>query len=356
MRKLPGICTVNPWVRRALLAGALALAVTGYCASTAATASRAGSGASATATVARPALPGRIAFRRYLNDAQTISAIFTSAPDGSDEVQITSPSASTLDDEPDWASDGKRLLFTRITAEGSDHEAHQLFSAAADGSGVTPVSPGALAQGDLIVGFDGSGAFSPDGKQIAATYCHGKVVSDQIQFCDIVVMNADGSRRRRVTHSPAYAGDLGGSAWSPDGKRLVYARSSKAGRALFLIGIDGRNGRRLTPLNLGAGGTPDWSRAGNRIVFRAVANEEQGIGNFFTIKPDGTSLTKITRFSRTVISHKVGFSPDGQWIVYAKSAPGGNNNVFTSKLNGSDLQQVTNTPQASSSPDWGRSG
>lgn len=80
------------------------------------------------------------------------------------------------------------------------------------------------------------------------------------------------------------------------------------------------------------------------------------MGNFFTIKPDGTSLTQITRFVGITISHKVGFSPDGKRIVFAEAAANGKNDIFTATLRGTALQRVTNTPQADSSPDWGRTG
>jgi len=82
----------------------------------------------------------------------------------------------------------------------------------------------------------------------------------------------------------------------------VYARSNASaskpagGRALFIIDLDGSHERQLTPWSAGADGTPDWSST-NLIVFRAVADEESGNGNFFTVHPDGTALTQITHFT-----------------------------------------------------------
>ena len=70
------------------------------------------------------------------------------------------------------------------------------------------------------------------------------------------------------------------------------------------------------------------------------------MGNFFTIKPDGTSLTQVTHFVGTTISHKVGFSPDGKQIVFAKAAANGKNGIFTATLRGTALQRVTNNLQA----------
>ncbi len=314
-----------------------------------------------------PPPPGRIAFRHFLDAAETSGALFTSAVDGSDEHQITEPPASAVDDYPDWSPDGTRLLFTRYADAGTDHESHRLFTVSSDGGGFTPLSPDAAAHGD-VVEADDNGVFSPDGTRIAFIYAHGQVAqggthgipvgSDQLEFASIVVMDVDGANRNELTHDTAYSGDLGGVAWSPDGKQLVYSRWNSAaanppnGRALFIIDVDGTNERQLTPWDIGASGTPDWSAATDRIVFRKVADEESGVGNFFTICPDGTALTQITNFTDTVISHKVGFSSDGLWVVFAKTSTNGRSDVFIAKADGSGLRPVTNAAQSDSSPDW----
>ena len=335
--------------KRTLLTGVLVLTLSGASVSTADTASRAGSRDSTTTAHTGGALTGQIAFRRYLDPSESTGAIFITSAKGSGEHQITTPPPATLDDEPDWAPDGKHLVFTRCTNCLSDRESHQLFLVASDGTGLTPLSPDLPAKGGVVPGFDNKGAFSPDGTLIAFTYEHGEA-SNQIQFSDIWVMNTDGSSRRQVTHLPEYAGDAGGVAWSPNGKRLVYSLTNAKRRALFTVNVDGTNGHRLTPWSLGANGTPDWAPT-NRIVFRAVVDDESGVGNFFSVRADGTGLHRITHFTNTVISHKVGYSPDGKRIVFAK-ATGSGKNLFTIKLNGSDLRRLTNAPTADSSADW----
>lgn len=319
-------------------------------------------------TASEPAPSGQIVFRRYFDASETSGALFTSATDGSGEQQITDPPASAVDDDPDWSPDGTRLLFTRYGDLGTDHESHRLFTVSSDGTGLTPLSPDVSGHDGFVDGADNTGVFSPDGSRIAFKYEHGHVASggthgipvgsDQLEFSDIVVMDADGGNRHQVTNYATYSGDSGGVAWSPDGTKLVYARFNSGaadppnGLALFIIDVDGSNQRQLTPWDLGAGGTPDWSPATDLIVFRAVVNEESGVGNFFTIHPDGTALTQITDFTSTVISHKVGFSPDGLWIVFAKRGTNGAIDVFIAKADGSSVRPVTNTAQADSSPDW----
>lgn len=303
---------------------------------------------------AGPLLPGLIVFRRDSDATGATGALFTIASDGSGERQLTRPPASTLDDEPGWSPDGTRVVFTRSPQTGQQ----QLFTISSDGSGLKAVSPAGSTRSDGIQAGDNAGVFSPDGTRIAFGTYRGHVVNGEIEFSSIGVMDVNGSHRRQVTVSAAYSGDDGGVAWSPDGKHLVYARSNAGttapvgGRALFVIDVDGSHRRQLTPWSLGAGGTPDWSAATNLIVFRAVDNEEAGKGNFYTIHPDGTGLTQVTHFTDTVISHKVGFSPDGKWIVFAKDGMGGANDVFIAHTDGSDMSSVTNTSQADSAPDW----
>ena len=71
----------------------------------------------AAAPVAGATPPGRngaIAFKRYLDDAHSSSALFTIRPDGTGERQVTRPVGGELDDQPDWSRDGSRIVFTRV--------------------------------------------------------------------------------------------------------------------------------------------------------------------------------------------------------------------------------------------------
>ncbi|RNL80900.1 TolB family protein [Nocardioides marmorisolisilvae] len=324
-----------------------------------------------TTSLAGPRDPdGRIALRRFVDDAETSAAIYVLDADGTDETRLTRPAPGVIDDEPDWSPDGTSVVFTRTTAGAEGAEARVLCTISVDGSAPTQLSASYAPDGNTsIAGWDIQGAFSPDGKLLAFAHLEGLVAvggthgipegSDQIESSEIWVMNADGTHRRQVTRHAAYSGDSGGVAWSPDGSKLVYSRFNSAaahprdGRALFVVDLADGHERRLTPWSLGAGGTPEWSPATNLIAFRAVQDEESGIGNFFTVRPDGTGLTQVTHFVDTVISHKIGFSPDGAQLVFGKTGENGSSDIFTANLDGSDLRPVATRPQSESSADWG---
>src|SRR4051812_1508798 len=95
----------------------------------------------ATATAAALATPpgtnGPIAFRRWLNDDTTRSALYTMNPDGTGVRRIVRPFRRGHDDQPDWSPDGSRLAFTRCP----NVQPCRLMVVNADGSGLRAVSP-----------------------------------------------------------------------------------------------------------------------------------------------------------------------------------------------------------------------
>lgn len=313
----------------------------------------AGSAAASSTPVAAPA--GRIVFRQFLDSAQKRGALFVVNTDGTHKTQLTKPVDGETDGQPDWSPDGKRIVFTKSTGGGTPAEAHGIDVINADGTGDISLTTAGTADD---VNFNDQPAFSPNGTEIAYAHGDGNPAADQLENTGIYVMNVDGSNPHEVVKMPPAAADVGGVAWSPDGKQLLYGVFNtgsglpKLGRAFFIVNADGTGNMQLTQWGSGADGSPDWSAKTGKIIFRVAINEESGIGNFFTVQPDGSGLTQVTHLKEAVVSHKVGFSPDGDWIVYGATDSRGITHIKLSKTDGSDARTLVGGANDSSAPDW----
>ncbi len=294
-----------------------------------------------TARIAHATAPGengRIAFRRYFNDAHSRGAIFTIRPDGTGVVQVTHRGRDVLDTEPDWSPDGRWIAFARvarpeITGTGS------LFKVRANGTHLTR-----LTLDPCSACPDEDPVWSPDGRWIAFTR-----INDRTGIESVFRMRADGSHVRQLIEKGVQPG------WSPDGKSLVFERHQSGGRlAVFTARLDGTNEQRVSPWRLHAGDHPDWSPDGRWIVFHS--NEERdGQRNVYLVHPNGNGFHRITNTfthgSSNWLSYS--FSPDGTMITVGHNLAGQNADVWVMNLDGSGLRDVTNSLIWDSAPDWG---
>jgi Tol biopolymer transport system component len=319
------------------------------------------------APATQPGENGSIAFRRYLDAKQTRAAVMTIAPDGSSERQLTHPPKGTLDDLPDWSPDGTRLVFSRCPADNVCH----LMIVNADGTGLrelTPACPSPPGPKGLPRGCQDAAnpSFTPDGEHILYTRATGhvrtfpKFDTDVIQHSAIVMIGADGTGARVILRLRPYTGDANNPQLSPDGRTVVFEKATsplahpRLQHAVFTVGADGRGLHRVTPLKLRGGDGPDWAPDGSRILFRS--NED--VGDFeksqlYTIRADGSGLTKITHVGGGTKLLSASFSPDGTRIVFAMAPKNKLPDLYTMAADGSDVVRVTRNPKWDSRPDWG---
>ena len=131
--------------------------------------------------------------------------------------------------------------------------------------------------------------WSPDGRHIAFTAGSG-----------VYVMNADGSRVRRVRTEPGFEFS-DGPAWSPDGITLVYSLTQlQSDFEIFTVGADGSGLRQLTR-NSVQDWMPAWSARRRKVAFVrrgaiwVMGADGSGQGRLFpgrqpSWSPDGTQL------------------------------------------------------------------
>ena len=79
-------------------------------------------------------------------------------------------------------------------------------------------------------------------------------------------MTADGKRARQLTEDL----NMSGCTWSPDGKQIAFAAGNigKEGMNISVIGVNGRNRRKLTQVGPNAWARrPAWSPDGEWIAY-----------------------------------------------------------------------------------------
>lgn len=325
--------------------------------------------------VALPATPasatfhdknGRIAFRRFLNEERTWGAVFTIKPDGTKERQVTFPPEGFVDRNPDVSPDGRRIAFQREAVLCDVACTEEIFVVDADGSNLTQLTsnPPNIDCDDAGGTCNSTPAWSPDGKHIAFSRASGPVIDDFLAEVRIYVMDADGSHLRQITKGDQPAlGEDAEPQFSPDGRSMVFQRSNvrtatpQDGVALWIIDLRTGRERQLTPFDLSAGDTPDWSPDGKRILFHDNQFGPSDVSaNLYTIRADGTDLRQLT-FAQNGEKQYLGssYSPDGKFIVFGRRPETGGTNadIFIMRTDGTHEHAVTQTVLYDSYPDWG---
>jgi TolB protein len=304
-------------------------------------------GGAAQASVSRHASAnGLILFQAHVGD---YNQLFTIKPDGSALTQITKiPFTGDTEgaEQAAWSPDGQAIAFNAPSVKGGGIFIN-VFTMRPDGSGITEL-PIALP------GFNGAPSYSPDGARIAFDQDAGP---SHPNVHGIFVANADGSDPQRVTTGFATPEAYDTNAeWSPDGTRLTFTRvKNDHEAAVFVVGLDGRGLKRLTPWSLDAANA-DWSPDGSKLIFHSYYNAPPGkSANLFTIRPDGKRMTPLTHFSGgDVQALGPSWSPDGTKILWHKLTPAVNQ-LFVMDTRGGHLRKLTHFPLDAnpSHADWG---
>ncbi len=165
----------------------------------------------------------------------------------------------------------------------------------------------------------------------------------------IVIMNQDGSNRRKV-YDPADHGlpadilvkGLAGAfqpTWSPDSQWLAFGvgywfQERKSHQATIVrVRRDGSELEALTDGNTHSG-FPSYSVDGKEIVFRVWGENEKGLR---ILNLD----TRKVRVLTDELDNLPNWSPDGKRIVFTRRVDAVNFDIYTIRPDGSDLNRLT---------------
>jgi Tol biopolymer transport system component len=135
---------------------------------------------------------------------------------------------------------------------------------------------------------------------------------------DIFKMNPDGTGRVNLTHSDSLDADAG---WSPDGKRIAFDsdRANLQGRQeIYTMAATGTDVHRVSTLPAEAEFdlAPRFSPDGKRLVFTRYKRDPD-LAALFTIRIDGSGLRQLTPWGNG--AGDADWSPSGKKLVFEAS-------------------------------------
>ncbi len=228
---------------------------------------------------------------------------------------------------------------------------------------------------------DRTPTWSPNGRTIA-------FVRGQVGSVSIWLMNADGSEQRPVPNT--LTPSLEGLSWSPDGQRLAFS----TGTQIETLAVDGTARTHLMPNNDTPATGPTWSPDGGTIAFAQPGGG--AYSNIFGIPAGGGAVYQITQAYTYTVPNAPDWSPTGNRLIYAGASQDITNNecirvvfpatftdqplyidpnysdiftpkwspdetrvvfsnaaqLFSVKVNGTDLRPLTIDSYSNSEPDW----
>jgi TolB protein len=291
--------------------------------------------------------------------------IYLLNPDGTNPRRITN---NTFGDAfPALSPDGKKIVFDSNRNQGEDDPLNigDLFLMNTDGNEQTLLTGG-------MTGAS-SATWSPDSKEIAfhasasgngipeGTFPGAPTTDSDIFVANVDDLLAGVEGPRNITNNGSTTIDEDPD-WSPepDSNRIVYTRHTggapRSTSDVYVMNADGSDVQQLTDTDEDARG-PSWSPDGARIVFAKTGGDPDptkgGTADFeiFVMNADGTGLTQLTDNGRVDLTPS--FSPDGTQIVFHEGVPGQGQQLFTMNADGTQQTKVTSPPGINNLANWG---
>ena len=269
---------------------------------------------------------GRLLFSRFIEASHTFTGMYISETDGSAETAVPLPWS---EGGGRWSTSGKEIAVPTLLEDGRVGTA----IIGTDGSVLRELSiPDATLNLACTI-------WSRDDTRLA---CEGWDDSDSSRTGIYTVNASDGSDIKRLTTPPAGKHDLPGD-YSADGQFVFIRHSGDEGPGPLML-VDANGGE---PHVLYDGSMDDPGRFSPDGRFVVTSSN----GSLVVIDLDGKVLHEISIPGSILFGPA--WSPDGSRIAFSLTTGGYRADIYTSHLDGTDLQQVTTTEANEITVDWG---
>ncbi|MCP5558860.1 MAG: M28 family peptidase [Verrucomicrobiaceae bacterium] len=244
-----------------------------------------------------------------------------------------------------FSADGSKLVFQ--SEREADNPFYQIYLMDLETGDTERISPG--------MGKTTCAWINPDGKRVLFASTHSDPQSKTLQEAefkerasgrvkryswdydehyDIFEYDTGSKALKNLTHTIGYDAE---GAYSPDGKKIVFASNRQAYEGklsdadaerlkidkqyfmeIYTADADGSNVKRLTNVP-GYDGGPFFSADGSRICWRRF--DEKGMtAEIWTMKADGSDQTQITKLG--AMSWAPYFHPSGDYLIFTTNLNG----------------------------------
>ncbi len=288
----------------------------------------------ATLEPARAAFPGNNGKIAFVREGASDSYIFTTKPNGTDTTKI--PTRPRFDGTPAWSPDGRKIAFSGLLGGNWD-----IYVMEADGGGLKRITEGPA--GDF------SPSWSPDGRRLAFVRQRGEGGGSSACESCIVTTRLDGDGSKRLTGTKGFATD---PAWSPDGRKIAFSKSVRGsgGEIFKMNAADGSQKRNLTDTPRAQEYEPDWSPDGKKLAYTSFTEANGAFDRVFTMNADGSEQTNLTGRDG---GWSPSWSPAGGKIVFVSVHPNARSfDLFVMEADGTEVERLTATRAFEYSPTW----
>lgn len=238
----------------------------------------------------------------------------------------------TQDGNPVWRPDGSVLVFSRERDDQTD------ILAVVEGRVVPLTRTPHVSEWPT--------AWAPDGNRLLFMRGDG---ADTRKPRDLFILDIAGGTKQRLTST----GTAGLGEWSPTGDLIAYSDKDEVyGYDIFTVRPDGTGTAQL-PAAPADEVSPDFSPDGRRIVYARARNSGLSPNELWMMDVDGSHQKRLHAAGKYDVLLSPAWSPDGRWIAFTRDSSRYLEQVYFLRVGDpSSVKRIRSDSWAYGSIDW----